>query len=135
MRRSQTTEPSNRPAPPPPLNSRLLDVESAAPVPEVAAHQLASLVQTLDVHPAKPRTIAFVSSGRGEGTTTCLANVANYLAQHQARVLMVDANLQWPALHTMAGVSRGPGVVEVLAGGSELKTAVQATDVRNLFVV
>jgi capsular exopolysaccharide synthesis family protein len=105
------------------------------PPPADAANHLASLVQTLDLHPAKPRTVAFVACGRSEGTTTCLANVGRYLAQHCAKVLMVDANVQWPALHTIAKVNRDPGLLDVMACDMDVVTAIQPTSVPTLFVL
>jgi len=113
----------------------LLELEPQPRVSSPAANQLASLVQTLDLHPAKPRSVAFVASGRGEGTTTCVANVGIYLAKHHARVLMVDANLQWPALHTIAKVNSEPGLLDVMAGEVDLKAAVQPTTVPTLFAL
>jgi protein-tyrosine kinase len=113
----------------------ILELEAPTGGPPNAANQLASLVQTLDLHPAKPRTVAFVASGRGEGTTTCVANVGIYLATHHARVLMVDANLRWPALHTIAKVNSEPGLLDVMAGEVDLKAAVQPTTVPTLFAL
>src|SRR5262245_47728153 len=74
-------------------------VELHTHLPPEVVSQLANLSRALEAHPAKPRTIAFVASGRGEGTTTCVANMATYLVNRRARVLMVDANLRWPTLH------------------------------------
>ena len=112
----------------------VLALEAQTDGPPDAA-RLASLVQTLDLHPAKPRTVAFVASGHGEGTTTSLANVGAYLARHHARVLMIDANQQRPALHTIARVTRDPGLLEVMTGEIDLKTAIQPTAVQTLFVL
>jgi Mrp family chromosome partitioning ATPase len=109
--------------------------DDASRVPPVVANQLANLAQLLYAHPAKPRTIAFVASGRKEGTTTCLAHVGGYLARQQSSVLMVDANLPAPSLHSMTGVSAGPGLLDVMSGDVEVKDAIRATAVRNLFVL
>ena len=110
-------------------------LELHAPLAPTAASQLANLVQTLQLHPAKPRTVAFVASGRNEGTTTCVANLGIYLATRHAKVLMVDANLQWPALHTIASVDRGPGLMEVMAGQIDLKRAIKPASVPDLFML
>lgn len=109
--------------------------ESVSHLPPEVASQLANLAQLLHGHPAKPRTIAFVASGRGEGTTTCLAHVAIYLARQQSSVLMIDANLPSPALHTLTDANTGPGLIEVMAGEVDVKSAIQPTGVRNLYVL
>jgi len=113
----------------------LLELEPQVRVPSNAVNHLASLAQTLDLHPAKPRTVAFVASGRGEGTTTCVANVGRYLAQHHAKVLMVDANTRWPALHTIARVNRTRGLLDVVGADADVRTVVQSTSVPTLFVL
>src|SRR5262245_33458010 len=74
------TSPVNRPG----LQDTGVELHTHLP-PEVVS-QLANLAQALDAHPAKPRTVAFVASGRGEGTTTCVANMATYLVNRRARV-------------------------------------------------
>src|SRR5262249_32850463 len=90
-------------------------VELHTNLPAAVTSQLANLMQAIEAHPAKPRTIAFVGSGRGEGTTTCVANMASYLVNRRSRVLMVDANLHHPSLHTLAGVERDNGLLELLS--------------------
>ena len=100
-------------------------IELHTHLPAAVTSQLASLVQAIETHPAKPRTIAFVASGRGEGTTTCVANMATYLVNRRASVLAVDANLHWPALHTIAGVDRESGLLELMAGEIDLRHAIK----------
>jgi len=111
------------------------DLREREPLPATVASQLANLAHALQVHPAKPRTIAFVASSRGEGATTSAANVGSYLAQQRAKVLIVDANLPWPAVHSIAGVSATPGFVDVMDGRLEVKDAIRSTAIANLFVL
>jgi capsular exopolysaccharide synthesis family protein len=101
-------------------------VELHTYLPPAVTSQLANLVQAIESHPAKPRSIAFVGSGRGEGTTTCVANMASYLVNRRSRVLMVDANLHHPSLHTVAGIDRDGGLLELLSGGIDLRTATKS---------
>jgi len=110
-------------------------VDLNTPVPAAVASYLANLAQVLYLHPARPRTIGFVASGRREGTTTCLANFANYLAHQRSKVLVVDANLASPGLHTITSVSQAPGLAEVLAGTVEATKAIQSTGNPNVFVL
>lgn len=99
--------------------------------------QLAKLVQHFPAaQPARPRTVALMSSNRREGTTTCTVNLARYLAESwPARVLMVDANLRHPALHLIAGVENHGGLTELLQGDIELEPAIKTTALPHLFVL
>jgi capsular exopolysaccharide synthesis family protein len=92
-------------------------------------------VQAIEAHPAKPRSIAFVGSGRSEGTTTCVANMASYLVNRRSRVLMVDANLHHPSLHAIAGVDRDTGLLELLSGEIDLRSALKAAGPYGLSVL
>jgi capsular exopolysaccharide synthesis family protein len=49
-----------------------------------------------------------------EGKSTVTANLARTLAMGGARVLLVDADLRRGALHELLGLSRGPGLAELL---------------------
>jgi len=104
-------------------------------VPWAIANHLANLAQVLYLHPTRPRTIALVASGRGEGTTTFLVNLGNYLAHQRSRVLMVDANLSSPTLHTLVGANASPGLIEVTTGEVDAPKAIQSTSVPNLFAL
>lgn len=51
-----------------------------------------------------PRVIAVTSAGRGDGKTTCAANLALVLAEETStRVLLVDANLSRPGIGDLFG--------------------------------
>lgn len=104
-------------------------------LPSAVLSQLGNVAETLTVHPDRPRTLALVSSSRGEGTSTCTVNLGKYLANRHARVLMVDANVHHPALHEMGNVRQSPGVLELLLGRHALDEVVQATGLEGLFVV
>jgi capsular exopolysaccharide synthesis family protein len=121
---------------------RALDVLVTGPAPDLLSRlpsavvsQLANLSQTLQAHPSRPRSIAFVSSGRGEGTSTCLASIAAYLASAGSRVLIVDANPHHPRLHTIAGVAQEIGMCDLMAGRTDVVAAIKPTAFANLFVV
>jgi protein-tyrosine kinase len=116
-------------------SSPLPEPDTAAELPPEVASQLANVAQLLHSHPAKLRTIAFVAAGRGEGTTTCLAHLAVYLARQQSSVLMIDANLPAPALHTLADVNAGPGLIDVMTGDVPIKSAIQQTGIHDLDVL
>ena len=107
----------------------------ASALPPSVASQLGNLAQSLAVHPATPRTLALVSAGRGEGTSTLTLNLGRYLASRNARVLVVDANPHHPLLHALAGVDQGDGLSDVVQGRLEMDAAIKPTAVPDLFVM
>jgi capsular exopolysaccharide synthesis family protein len=62
------------------------------------------------------QTIGITSAAEGEGKSTTVANLAVALAQSGRRVIVVDADLRRPGQHTVFGVKREDGLVNVLLG-------------------
>src|SRR5690625_2687928 len=60
------------------------------------------------------KTIVVTSSGKGEGKSTAAANLAVVLTEAGKRVLLIDTDLRRPQIHRLTGLSRSPGVVELL---------------------
>jgi capsular exopolysaccharide synthesis family protein len=61
------------------------------------------------------RTLAVMSRRAGEGKSTIAANLGVVLAQSSKQVIVVDANLRAPTLHTVFGVSNSHGLAAALA--------------------
>jgi len=75
------------------------------------------------------KSLAFASAGLGEGKTTTVLNLAITIAQDGRRVLLVDADLRKPAIHSRLGIRREPGLSDVLMGTAQWQDVVQtATD-------
>jgi succinoglycan biosynthesis transport protein ExoP len=72
-----------------------------------------------------PRSIAITSPRQGDGKSTIALNVAISMAQLNARVLIIDADLRRPTLHTKLGFANGKGLSDVLVGVSTLESAVR----------
>lgn len=73
------------------------------------------LYQVRDKHPL--RTVLVTSSLPGEGKTFVANNLAHALARQQScRVLLIDADLRRPDLHTSFGAPSSPGLAEYLRG-------------------
>jgi capsular exopolysaccharide synthesis family protein len=83
-----------------------------------------------------PTTFMVTSPQRAEGKTTIASNLAIALAQHGAGdVLIIDADLRRPTLHTVFGVQPTPGFANFLADEVELPEIVQPTATSKLYVV
>ena len=76
-----------------------------------------------------PKIIAVTSANPSEGKTVTSISMAAAAAATGKRVLILDCDLRRPRLHQELGVSRGPGLVDYLAGQAELE-AVMRTDER-----
>jgi len=73
------------------------------------------------------KSLAFASAGLGEGKTTTVLNLAITIAQDGRRVLIVDADLRKPTVHSRLGLAREPGLSEVLVGQVSWQDVVQTT--------
>jgi non-specific protein-tyrosine kinase len=62
------------------------------------------------------QTIGITSAAQGEGKSTTVANLAVALAQTGRRVIVIDADLRRPGLHTLFGLALGAGLATVLLG-------------------
>lgn len=81
------------------------------------------------------KSVVITSAVPGEGKTTTALNLAVTLAQLGRRVLLLDADLHKPRIHTVLKISNRKGLVSILAEGAKLKDVVQETVVPNLSVV
>jgi capsular exopolysaccharide synthesis family protein len=72
------------------------------------------------------KTILISSGMPAEGKTFIAANLAMSLARNKNnRVLLIDADLRRPVLHTILGAPLEPGLIEYLAGGAEVSDIIQ----------
>jgi tyrosine-protein kinase Etk/Wzc len=82
-----------------------------------------------------PRTLLITSPAASEGKTTVSANLATTLAQQGLRVVLVDADLRRPRMHGVFGLSRTPGLTEVLQNEAPLDEGLRETHVEGLHVL
>lgn len=67
------------------------------------------------------KTVMITSALPGDGKTLTVANLAFTLAESYARrVLVIDADLRLPTLHTTLGIANGKGLSEALLESREL---------------
>ncbi len=72
------------------------------------------------------KTILISSGMPAEGKTFVAANLAMSLARNKNdKVLLIDADMRRPVLHTILGAPNMPGLTEYLAGGAEVSQILQ----------
>ncbi len=81
------------------------------------------------------KSLLVTSTTKGEGKTTIAANLAVIMAEADLSVIVADTDLRRPKLHNMFGVSRSPGIMEVLFEDTTLEEAINPTIVPNLKVL
>jgi capsular exopolysaccharide synthesis family protein len=75
-----------------------------------------------------PQVIKVTSPLAAEGKSTLVMNLGIILAQQGARVLLVDADLRRPHLHSMIGLPKEKGLSSLLSSTLESESAVMAID-------
>jgi len=82
------------------------------------------------------RSIIITSPGKGDGKSLTAANLSLTMAQEfQPRVLLLDADLRRPAVHTLFGISETPGLSDVLMGGASLEDALVQLEEHHLSIL
>ncbi|MEA3328189.1 MAG: polysaccharide biosynthesis tyrosine autokinase [Candidatus Omnitrophota bacterium] len=84
-------------------------------------------------HPLK--SIVVTSPGPKEGKTTLLCNLAIVVARSQRKVLLVDADMRKPRLHTIFKAGNDVGISNFLSGQADFNQSTQKTEIKNLFLV
>jgi receptor protein-tyrosine kinase len=102
----------------------LLTVESTGDPAAEAYRALRTAIRFLATEQPL-RSIVVTSPASGEGKSLTAANLAVAFAESGARVVIVDADLRRPRLHSMFGVSGDVGVTSVLSGEVALRDAMQ----------
>jgi capsular exopolysaccharide synthesis family protein len=81
-----------------------------------------------------PRTIMVTSAAPSEGKTTTAINLAISLTQTGSKVVLIDADMRKPRVHTVFSVG-AVGLSSFLAGASNLKEIIYETNVSGLMVI
>lgn len=71
------------------------------------------------------KTIVITSAIPNEGKTTICLNLALSFAQTEAKVLVIDADLRKPKVHTYLNLENNIGLTNVLAGLDDISTAIK----------
>lgn len=81
------------------------------------------------------KIIQVTSPNLGDGKTTLAANLALSLAQVGKKVLLIDANLRQPHLHTHFGLPNQLGLSMLLAGEAEFASTIRHTGTPGLSII
>lgn len=81
------------------------------------------------------RIFLITSPGEGEGKSTTAANLAVSMSQQNERVLIIDANLRNPSIHSFFQLPNRNGLVEMLTEKTTFENAVQHTKIGNLDIL
>jgi len=82
-----------------------------------------------------PKVIVVTSAGPGEGKTLVASNLAVAMAQAAQRVLLMDADMRRPRVHSLFGIAQEPGLSNVLVGNAKPSDAVRITSVPGLWAM
>lgn len=103
----------------------------------VVAHAFRSLRNNLMVVTQQnpPKVINITSTDASEGKSSTSINLATAFAQSGKKVLLIDADLRRPTLHTHFELDNTKGLGHYLAGLNELAPLTRATPIPGLHVV
>jgi polysaccharide biosynthesis transport protein len=97
--------------------SGALPVTLQLPQSEAAEAYRALRTILISAYEPRPRVICFVSGRGREGKSTSAVNTAIVLAQQGSRVLLVDADMRCPTIHSQLQLPLEPGLSECLSEG------------------
>lgn len=81
------------------------------------------------------KKIMITSPLAGEGKSTVSSHLAASLADMGASVLVIDCDLRRGKVHRFFEIKRTPGLANVLAGFTDVNTAIQKTKIDKLYVL
>ncbi|MFA5256490.1 MAG: CpsD/CapB family tyrosine-protein kinase [Candidatus Omnitrophota bacterium] len=82
------------------------------------------------------KTIVVTSSQAGEGKTVTSCNMAYALSlDTEKKTLLIDADLRRPTVHTIFGLQRKPGFVDILNGDADIESLIEKPALDNLFII
>jgi len=119
------------------LNSELLiHADSRSSLAEAYRHLRTSIL--LSTAGRAPKSLLITSSLPSEGKTTTATNTAISLAQTGARVLIIDADMRRPRLHSIFNISNADGLSTLLSSeltDAEIDVVVKQDEKSKLFLL
>jgi capsular exopolysaccharide synthesis family protein len=114
----------------------LTEVDKRSAVAEAYRHLRTSILLSTAGRP--PKSLLITSSVPSEGKTTTAVNTAISLAQTGARVLLIDADMRRPRVHSVFNLSNGTGLSALLsreASDADISSAIQKEEGSGLYVL
>jgi len=115
-------------------NLRQLETVARPMSPAAEAYQTVGVNLRFGGADPRPKTILFTSAGRDDGNSIVTANVAVAIAQGNAQIVLVDANLRHPTLHEIFGVANTQGLT-TLARSASPEMLIHETEIQGLKLV
>lgn len=81
------------------------------------------------------RIMMVTSPEPGDGKTTTATNLAITIALSGRKVLLIDADMRRPNLHSLVGMEREPGLARILTGERDVDVIVEDTIIQGLHVL
>ena len=81
------------------------------------------------------RSLAVTSARSREGVSTTVIALAQSLARAGRTVVLVDANLRSPSIHSAFGLANTAGLADLLAGKADVETVLRTTRLEALSVI
>lgn len=81
------------------------------------------------------KTVVITSSAPSEGKSTTVANLAITTALMGVKTLLVDADLRRPVVHSLFGLEREPGMINMLAEKLPLEKVVRPSGIESLDIL
>jgi succinoglycan biosynthesis transport protein ExoP len=123
------------PRDPTPGNTELLRSEDDRHMLVESFRNLRSTLLFMPLDGQRPKTLLITSAIPNEGKSTVSSNLALVLAFAGMKTLLIDADLRRGAIHQAFGLTRDPGLTDVLRHGVKWEDAVRTTNVENLHVL
>ncbi|HEY0970465.1 MAG TPA: polysaccharide biosynthesis tyrosine autokinase [Gemmatimonadales bacterium] len=81
------------------------------------------------------QTLMVTSAAPSEGKSTTAANLAVVFADQGIRVLLIDCDLRRARIHGIFGMSKEPGLTQLIMGTATLESTIRSTRHERLFVL
>ena len=99
------------------------------------AYQTVRASVELSSESGPPKTLLVTSSRAGEGKSTTALQMARDAAAAGRKVLLIDADMRRPSIHTLVGISRIPGLSNMLTQQLPASSVIYETKTERLFVM
>ena len=87
-----------------------------------------NIMYTLSDEEESGKTLLVTSAFSAEGKTTTCINLAVTLAQTESKVLLIDADLRKPRIHSYLGVKNKAGLANHLGGFADIESIINRMD-------